>query len=70
MNLQGLSSSLDRLKERSIQCRAKESELARLNPEYRRKFVGAAQAHAEHLWKQAQALFKYVSLDSFTQNAN
>ena len=35
----------------------RESELSRLNPEYKRKYVQAAQVHANNLWKQAQALF-------------
>jgi hypothetical protein len=53
-----LRTSLDNIKVRSQQCAAKEAELSRLNPEYRRKYVHAAQVHANHLWQQAQALFK------------
>jgi len=53
-----MRASIDGLRERSIQCRSKENELARLNPEYRRKYVTAAQTHADRLWKQAQSLFK------------
>ena len=57
----GLRSSLDNLNARSEQCAAKETELSRLNPEYRRKYVHAAQVHANHLWQQAQFLFGYFS---------
>lgn len=54
---QGLTTLLEQLKGKKAQCSARESELSRLNPEYRRKYVQAAQVHANHLWKQAQGLF-------------
>lgn len=54
---QGLRSSLNQLKDRRSQCAAKESELSRLLPEYKRKYVVEAQLHANNLWRQAQALF-------------
>lgn len=57
VGFQALSTSLDNLKNKKAQCAAKESELSRLNPEYKRKYVTAAQEHANNLWQQAQALF-------------
>ncbi len=57
VGFQSLKTSLGSLKHKRIQCAAKEGELSRMNPELRRKYVQAAQVHANNLWKQAQSLF-------------
>lgn len=57
VSFQSLKISLDGLKDKKAKCAVKESELSRLNPEYKRKYVNAAQVHANNLWRQAQSLF-------------
>ena len=57
VGFQSLKSSLESLKFKRAQCAAKESELSRMNPELKRKYVQAAQVHASNLWRQAQSLF-------------
>lgn len=57
VSFQGLKTSLDNLKDKKLKCSAKESELSRLNPEFKRKYVIEAQIHANNLWQQAQSLF-------------
>ena len=57
VGFQSLTTLLEQLKSKKAQCDSSQSELSRLNPEYKRKYVQAAQVHANNLWKQAQALF-------------
>ena len=65
-NFAPLRTSWTALVHRTESCNVKLSETNRLIPELQSEYVFPAQRHADDLWRQAQALFKWVVLSRAT----